>query len=460
MDLIDPSNESVFGHVVLGNSDDVGRAVYAARTAFPVFSSSSRQDRIGLLTRIADLLNERRMMIAKLMSREMGAPLQYAIDVQMMTGISHFRAMIEVLSDYELEKSRGSTVLLREPVGIAGLITPWNFPINQIASKVAPALAAGCTMVLKPSEISPCCASAFAQVMHDAETPRGVFNLVNGSGEGVGHDIATHPDIDMVSFTGSTRAGILIAQAAAPTVKRVRQELGGKSANIILPDADLERAVTMGIAAAFRNSGQSCSAPTRMLVNRDQYERVVAIASRAVAQLRVGNPCAPETTHGPLSSRAQFDKVMALIASGVAEGAELIVGGLGRPDGLSHGYYARPTIFGHVKSEMRIAREEIFGPVLSILTYESEDDAICIANDTPYGLAAYVQSSDIDRARRISEKLKVGVIHINYPEWSPHTPHGGPKQSGNGREGGEAGLEEFLELKAIIGSRSDGRILA
>jgi aldehyde dehydrogenase (NAD+) len=425
--------------------------VAAARRALASFSASSREERVALLTRIADLLDQRKEAIARLMSREMGAPLQYAIDVQMATGVAHFRVAADVLADYAFERHHGGTLIRRGPVGVAGLITPWNFPINQIACKVAPALAVGCTVVLKPSELSPQCALAFAQVMHDAGTPPGVFNLVNGDGAGVGHAMAAHPGIDMVSFTGSTRAGVQVAETAAPTVKRVRQELGGKSANIILPDADLERAVTLGIGASFRNSGQSCSAPTRMLVAREQYDDAMDIVRRVASRIRVGHPLAPDTTHGPVSNRNQFAKVGAMIDKGIAEGAELVTGGPGRPEGLDHGYYVRPTVFGHVTPEMTIAREEIFGPVLSVLVYDDEDDAVRIANDTPYGLAAYVQSGDLDRARRLADRLEAGIIHLNYPAWDPYAPFGGVKRSGNGREYGEAGLEEFLQLKAVVG---------
>src|ERR1700733_3005646 len=451
LDLVDPSDETAFAQVALGNAEDTNRAVVAARRAFPAFAATSRAERIALLTRIADLLDERKESIARLMSREMGAPLRYAIDVQMTTGVAHFRVAADVLTNYEFEQSRAGTLVRREAVGIAGLITPWNFPVNQIASKVAPALAAGCTLVLKPSELSPLSALAFAQVMHDADAPPGVFNLVNGDGEGVGRAIAAHPGIDMVSFTGSTRAGILVAEAAAPTVKRVRQELGGKSANIILPDTDLDKAVTLGIGASFRNSGQSCSAPTRMLISRGQYDEAVGIARRVVSQLHVGHPLSPETTHGPVSNGRQFEKVAGMIGSGIAAGAELVAGGPGRPDGLKHGYYVRPTVFGRVTPDMDIAREEIFGPVLSILTYDDEDDAIRIANDTYYGLAAYVQSGDLDRARRLAGRLEAGIVHLNYPAWDPYAPFGGVKRSGNGREYGQAGLEEFLQLKAIVG---------
>jgi aldehyde dehydrogenase (NAD+) len=356
-----------------------------------------------------------------------------------------------VLEGFVFDDLRGTTLIAREAIGVVGLITPWNWPINQIVCKVAPALAAGCTMVLKPSEIAPLNAVLFAEVLHDSGVPKGVFNLVNGDGPTVGQAIAAHRDIDMVSFTGSTRAGILVAKAAADTVKRVHQELGGKSANIILPDADLKRAVSRGVSGCFLNSGQSCSAPTRMLVSAAQHDEAVAIAKAAAEGFKVGPPSAAGTMLGPVVSKAQFDKIQRLIEAGIAEGAQLATGGPGRPDGLNRGYYVRPTVFGGVRPEMTIAREEIFGPVLAILTYESEEDAIRLANDTPYGLAAYVQSGDLDRARRVASRLRAGNVHINYPRGDYGAPFGGYKQSGNGREYGEFGLAEFLETKAVIG---------
>jgi aldehyde dehydrogenase (NAD+) len=450
-DVIDPSTEEAMAEIALGGAADVDRAVAAAKAAFPSYSRTTRAERIALLRRIVESFKSRYDEIARTLSQEMGAPMKLATDAQAATGTAHLAKMIEVLEGFVFDDLRGTTLIAREAIGVVGLITPWNWPINQIVCKVAPALAAGCTMVLKPSEIAPLNAVLFAEVLHDSGVPKGVFNLVNGDGPTVGQAIAAHRDIDMVSFTGSTRAGILVAKAAADTVKRVHQELGGKSANIILPDADLKRAVSRGVSGCFLNSGQSCSAPTRMLVSAAQHDEAVAIAKAAAEGFKVGPPSAAGTMLGPVVSKAQFDKIQRLIEAGIAEGAQLATGGPGRPDGLNRGYYVRPTVFGGVRPEMTIAREEIFGPVLAILTYESEEDAIRLANDTPYGLAAYVQSGDLDRARRVASRLRAGNVHINYPRGDYGAPFGGYKQSGNGREYGEFGLAEFLETKAVIG---------
>jgi aldehyde dehydrogenase (NAD+) len=443
-DVIDPATEEAIAEIALGG-------VVAAKAAFPSYSRTTRAERIALLRRIVESFKSRYDEIARTLSQEMGAPMKLATDAQAATGTAHLAKMIEVLESFVFDDLRGTTLIAREAIGVVGLITPWNWPINQIVCKVAPALAAGCTMVLKPSEIAPLNAVLFAEVLHDSGVPKGVFNLVNGDGPTVGQAIAAHRDIDMVSFTGSTRAGILVAKAAADTVKRVHQELGGKSANIILPDADLKRAVSRGVSGCFLNSGQSCSAPTRMLVSAAQHDEAVAIAKAAAEGFKVGPPSAAGTMLGPVVSKAQFDKIQRLIEAGIAEGAQLATGGPGRPDGLNRGYYVRPTVFGGVRPEMTIAREEIFGPVLAILTYESEEDAIRLANDTPYGLAAYVQSGDLDRARRVASRLRAGNVHINYPRGDYGAPFGGYKQSGNGREYGEFGLAEFLETKAVIG---------
>ena len=345
----------------------------------------------------------------------------------------------------------GTTAIAREPIGVCALITPWNWPLYQVTAKVAPALAAGCTIVLKPSELSPYSALLFAQVMHDAGVPAGVFNLVNGTGEAVGAALAAHPDVDMISITGSTRAGVLVAQAAAPTVKRVVQELGGKSPNVFLDDADFATGVGKGVLAAFRNVGQSCSAPTRMLVPADRLAEVESLAAAAAAAIRVGDPRREDTTMGPIANRAQYDRVQSMVAAGIDEGAKLVCGGPGRPDGLGRGFFARPTIFSAVTPDMRIAREEIFGPVLSILPYRDEAEALAIANDTVYGLGAHLQSGDRERAHRFAAQLRAGQVHINYPAWDGRAPFGGYKRSGNGREYGVFGLEEYLETKAIIG---------
>jgi aldehyde dehydrogenase (NAD+) len=359
--------------------------------------------------------------------------------------------MVKVLEHFPFEELQGTTLMRKEPVGVCGLITPWNWPMNQVVCKVAPALAAGCTMVLKPSEIAPLSAYLFAQILHEAGVPAGVFNLVNGDGPTVGAALAAHPDVEMVSFTGSTRGGVAVALSAAPTVKRVMQELGGKSANILLDDADLEAAVKEGVQACFRNTGQSCDAPTRMLVPRARMDEAAAAAGQAADSIKVGDPFAADTAMGPLASQAQFDKVRRLIQAGIEEGATLLAGGLGRPDGLTKGYFVKPTVFSNVRNDMKIAREEIFGPVLCILPYEDEDDGVRIANDTPYGLAAYVTSRDLDHARRIAKRIRAGNVHINGARVDFAGCFGGYKQSGNGREWGEAGLEEFLELKAILG---------
>jgi aldehyde dehydrogenase (NAD+) len=356
-----------------------------------------------------------------------------------------------VLADYDFTVMRGSTAIVREPIGVCGLITPWNWPLYQITAKLAPAIAAGCTVVLKPSELSPLSALLFARIMHDAGTPPGVFNLVNGTGEEVGAAIASHPDIDMVSITGSVRAGVLVAQAAAVTVKRVVQELGGKSPNILLPDADFEKVVPLGVASALRNVGQSCSAPTRMIVPADRLEEVEELARACAESIVVGDPRNPDTTMGPIANEAQFERVQKMIQVGIEEGATLLCGGPGRPGGLNRGYFARPTIFSRVSTGMRIAQEEIFGPVLCILPYSTEEEAVAIANDTIYGLGAHVQSADLERARRVARQIRSGQVHINHPAWDAHAAFGGYKQSGNGREYGVFGLEEYLETKAILG---------
>ncbi|MEJ2443600.1 MAG: aldehyde dehydrogenase family protein [Exilibacterium sp.] len=449
--VIDPSTEEAIAEIALSSAADVNRAVAAAKAAFPAWSATTVADRVELLGRIHDLILERVEMFAQALSLEMGAAISYARTAHVPLAAEHIRAARENLTTYPFLSHRGTTAILREPVGVCGLITPWNWPLYQITAKVGPALAAGCTVVMKPSELSPLSALIFAELIHDAGIPAGVFNLVNGDGAGVGTALSTHPDVDMISITGSTRAGILVAQAAAPTVKRLAQELGGKSPNVILPDADLTKAVPPGVAACFRNVGQSCSAPTRMIVPRDRLQEVEALTRDAAAEFVVGDPRSEQTTHGPVANRAQFDRVQKLIRIGMDEGAKLVCGGPGRPDGLDRGFYARPTIFSEVGTKMTIAQEEIFGPVLSILPYDTVEEAVEIANDSIYGLGAQVQSASIQSARAVAAKLRCGQVHLNYPAWDRNAPFGGYKCSGNGREYGIEGIEEYLLTKAVVG---------
>ncbi|HVF65423.1 MAG TPA: aldehyde dehydrogenase family protein [Casimicrobiaceae bacterium] len=451
IDVVDPATEEVFASVAFANAEDVDRAVAAARRTFADFAQTTVDERIALLQRIEAGFVARREDLCIAMSREMGVPIAAARSVHFPSGPAHVQETIKVLRTFAFDAPRGTTLVTREPIGVCALITPWNFPINQVACKVVPALAAGCTMVLKPSEISPISALVIAEILQDAGVPAGVFNLVNGDGATTGHALASHPDVDMVSFTGSTRGGIAVAKAAADTVKRVAQELGGKSANVLLDDAEFERAVTVGVNRCFNNSGQSCVSPTRMLVPRARLAEATAIAVKAAQATRVGAPGDEKSTLGPVASRAQFEKVQRLIERGIAENAELAIGGPGRPPGLERGFFVRPTIFTNVDPHDTIAREEIFGPVLCIIGYDDEDDAVRIANDSPYGLAAYVQSSDLARARRVARRLRAGNVQINYPSVDRGAPFGGYKQSGNGREWGEWGVNEFLEVKGIQG---------
>jgi len=451
LDVIDPATEEAFTRISVGSAADVDKAVAAAKAAFESFSRTTPAERLALLKRIHEVYLERFEDIAQAVSSEMGAPLSFARDAQAWAGRGHLESTIKAFETCTFSEKRGTTTVVREPVGVCALITPWNWPLNQIVCKVAPAIAAGCTVVLKPSEIAPISGIVFAEVMHAAGVPKGVFNLVNGTGPDVGQVMASHPDVDMVSFTGSTRAGIIVAKAAADTVKRVAQELGGKSANIILPDADFETAVTKGVRGCFGNTGQSCDAPTRMLVPKERHEEALAIAKTAAEAFRTGDPNAQDTDLGPVVSQVQFDKIQRLIEAGIREGATLVTGGPGRPDGLNRGYYIRPTVFGNVTADMTIAREEIFGPVLSILSYEDEEDAIRIANDTVYGLAAYVQSRDIGRARRVASRMRAGSVYLNYPAWDTMASFGGYKQSGNGREYADFGIHDFLEIKSVVG---------
>ena len=451
LQVLNPATEEPIATISLGTAADVDKAVAAAKRAFESYSVTTVDQRLAFLRRIVEVYKVKSDQMAEAISLEMGAPLSLARKAQSAAGLAHLSETVKLLEHFQFEELKGSTLMRKEPIGVCGLITPWNWPMNQIACKVAPALAAGCTMVLKPSELAPLSAYLFAQILHDAGLPPGVFNLVNGDGPTVGSAIASHPDVSMVSFTGSTRAGVAVAMAAAPTVKRVTQELGGKSANIILDDADLARTVKEGVQACFRNTGQSCNAPTRMLVPRSRMAEAALAAKQEAEAVKVGDPQSKDTTIGPLVSKAQFDKVQRLINHGIEEGATLVIGGSGRPAGLSKGYFAKPTVFADVRNDMTIAREEIFGPVLCILPYEDEDDAVRIANDSPYGLSGFVTSADPERARRVAKRIRAGNVHINNARVDFGGCFGGYKQSGNGREWGEAGLEEFLELKAIFG---------
>jgi len=450
LDVINPATEEVAGHISLGGPADVDAAVSAARAAFDSYAATSREDRVALLGSVIESYQARYDDLVSAVTEEMGAPAWLSQHAQVAAGLAHFQVAAEVLKTYEFEEQRGATRLVREPIGVCGFITPWNWPLNQVATKVAPALATGCTIVLKPSEIAPFSAVILAEIMDAAGVPKGVFNLVNGDGPGVGAAIAAHPGIDMVSFTGSTRAGIEVARAAAPTVKRVHQELGGKSPNIILPDADLATAIPAAVSGVMMNSGQSCNAPTRMLVPRDKMDEVIALAKTAADETTVGDP-ATDVRIGPVISQAQWTKIQKLIEAGVAEGATLVAGGPGRPEGLERGYYVRPTVFANVTNDMTIAREEIFGPVVSILPYDTVEEAIAIANDTVYGLAAYVSGSDLDAARAVGAKLRAGQVNINNAPPDFTAPFGGFKQSGNGREWGDHAFGEFLETKALLG---------
>lgn len=450
-DVINPANEQVIGQIMMGNEEDVNKAVAAAKKAFPSFSRTSVQERLELLDAIVAAYQKRMDEVAETITSEMGAPIWLSKAAQAAMGIAHVTTARKVLENYEFKKEHNGTLIAKEPVGVCGLITPWNWPINQIACKVAPALAAGCTMILKPSEVAPLNAALWTEILDDAGVPAGVFNLVNGDGPNVGDAMSRHPDIDMMSFTGSTRAGVMVAKSSADTVKRVAQELGGKSANIILDDADFNKAVAQGVQSCFMNSGQSCNAPTRMLVPSSRHDEVVEIAKAAAEQVKVGDPLADGTTIGPVVSEVQFEKIQGLIEKAIDEGTELVTGGPGKPDGLNAGYYVKPTVFANVTNDMTIAREEVFGPVLSILKYETEDEAIEIANDTVYGLSGYVQSGDIDHARDVASQLRTGNVHLNGASTDLHAPFGGYKQSGNGREWGEHGFEDFLETKAVMG---------
>jgi aldehyde dehydrogenase (NAD+) len=450
-DVINPATEQPIAQIAMGGKADVDKAVAAAREAFKTFSKTSVEERSELLGRIIAAYKEKMGEIAATVSQEMGAPVGLANKAQAPAGLGHLIFAQKALADFPFAEDVGTSRVVREPIGVCGLITPWNWPLNQIAAKVGPAIAAGCTVVLKPSEIAPLNAILFAEVMHEAGTPPGVFNLINGDGPGVGVAMSSHPDIDMMSFTGSTRAGISVAQESAPTVKRVAQELGGKSPNIILDDADFAKVIARDTFGVCMNTGQSCNAATRMLVPAGRMEEAAGVAKSTAESIAVGDPNDEATKVGPLVSELQFNKVQALIQDGIDEGAKLETGGVGRPDGLDAGYFVKPTIFSGVSNDMTIAREEIFGPVLVLIPYEDEDDAVEIANDTVYGLSAYVSGGDLDRARSVGARLQAGNVHINGAGVDPKAPFGGYKQSGNGREFGKWGLEEFLETKALLG---------
>ncbi|MCC6919594.1 MAG: aldehyde dehydrogenase family protein [Alphaproteobacteria bacterium] len=450
-DLINPANEEKWNEISLGSSADVDKAVAAARAAFVPWSQTPVEKRLAIMGKIAEIYQRRIGEVAETISKEMGAPIWLAKAAQAPIGLAHMVEAIGYLKDFEWEKQQGKTRIAYEPIGVVGMITPWNWPINQIFCKVAPALAAGCTMVLKPSEYTPINALIVAEIMHEAGVPKGVFNLVNGDGPGVGAPLSGHPGVDMMSFTGSTRAGILVAKAAADTVKRVAQELGGKGPNIILDDADLAKAVGGSVQTMMMNSGQSCNAPSRMFVPEKLHDQAVAIAADLANKTKVGDPFADGTNIGPVVNKTQFERIQGLIKKGIDEGATVAAGGLGRPEGLNRGYYVRPTIFANATNDMTIAREEIFGPVMTVIPYKTEADAIAMANDTPYGLSGYVQGTNLERARKVAKQIRAGDVRINHPGMDTKAPFGGYKQSGNGREWGEFGFHEFLEVKAMLG---------
>ncbi|MCE2517651.1 MAG: aldehyde dehydrogenase family protein [Alphaproteobacteria bacterium] len=452
LDVINPATEEAVATISVGTSADVDKAVAAAKAAFPSYSATSVQERVELLTTIRETYKKRFDDVADAIQMEMGAPTELARGAQAMVGMGHLKAAIRSLSNHEFEFTHGQFLIRHEPIGVCGLITPWNWPVNQIAAKLAPCLAAGCTAILKPSEIAPLSAMVIAEIMHEAGVPAGVFNLVNGYGPVVGEAMSSHKDIDMMSFTGSTRGGVAVAKASAETVKRVSQELGGKSANIVLDDAAFAESVANGVHGCMNNTGQSCNAPTRMLVPASRHDEALEIARQAAAENTVGDPKAEGTVVGPLVSDLQFNKVQALIEKGIEEGATLVCGGTGKPDDMNRGYYVKPTVFGHVTNDMTIAQEEIFGPVLSIIAYDDVDNAVEIANDTVYGLAAYVSGADKDDMVSIARRLRAGQIHLNYGGGGADAPFGGYKQSGNGREKAEWGLEDYLEVKAVLGA--------
>ncbi|MHA6691256.1 aldehyde dehydrogenase family protein [Devosia sp. A449] len=439
-----------FARVPAGNAEDVDKAVAAARAAFPAYAATSVTERLALLRRIVAVYRSRQNEIAEILSREMGTPISLARSLQSPRGGDHFEATIEALENYAFEKRVGNGLVLYEPIGVAGLITPWNWPLNQIAVKVAPALATGCTIVFKPSEVAPLNAIILAEILDEAGVPPGVFNMVHGDGPGVGSPMSRHPGIDMMSFTGSTRAGIAVSIDAAPTVKRVALELGGKSANILMPDADFETAVKRGFMTMCTNAGQSCNAPSRMLVPEERYDQIASIIRESATNVQIGLPADPGTFLGPVANEAQFQRIQDFIETAIREGADLICGGTGHPAGFHHGYFVRPTAFGRVTNDMTIGRDEVFGPVLAVQTYRSVDEAIDIANDSEFGLAGYVQGRDRDAAMAVARRLRAGMVSVNYPAQNLQVPFGGYKKSGNGREYGRFGIAEFLETKVVL----------
>ena len=451
LDVIDPATEAPIARIALGNAADVDRAVSAARKAFETYSRTSVADRLALLDKITGIYQSRLPELGRAISQEMGAPLSLANNLQAPCGLAHLMNSRAALEKFEFEERDRNHSVVREPIGVCGLITPWNWPMNQCMAKLGPALATGCTVVLKPSEIAPLSALIVAEIMHDAGVPAGVFNLVNGDGPTVGVAMASHPDIDMISITGSTRAGVSVAEHAAKTVKRVTQELGGKSPNILLEGTNFAEAIARDVFVLCINSGQSCNAPSRMLVPKSRMAEAAAIAKATAEAIKVGAPGDAGTQIGPVVSAAQFDKIQSLIQTGIDEGAKLEAGGVGRPAGLTRGYYVKPTIFSNVSNDMTIAQQEIFGPVLCLIGYDDEDDAVRIANDTIYGLCAYVSAADLDTAARVARRIRAGTVHLNGAQVDLGTPFGGYKQSGNGREFGRWGLEEFLETKSILG---------
>ena len=450
LEIINPATEEEIGIVALGSTIDVDKAVYSARKAFSVSSKLSKKDRLDILETIRENYKKRYRDVSEAIRLEMGAPVKLAEGAQTATGLGHLKTAMRVLEKHEFEYKHEDYIVREEPIGVCGLITPWNWPINQIVSKFAPAFAAGCTVVLKPSEIAPLSAMIIAEIIHESQIPPGMFNLVNGLGNVVGEAMSSHKDIDMMSFTGSTRGGVAVAKASATNVKRVSQELGGKSPNLILDDNSFSTSITNGVIHVMGNSGQSCNAPTRMLVPKSRHDEAITIAKSALEKVKVGDPLDLNSDLGPLVSKNQFDKVQKLIKKGIEEGANLVAGGTGRPNGYEKGFYARPTIFGNVSNQMVVAKEEIFGPVLVIIPYDDLEEAISIANDTIYGLAAYVTGEDREKCLEISRELRAGQISINYGSSGPSAPFGGYKQSGNGREKAEWGLTEFLEVKAIM----------
>ena len=455
IEVINPANEKPYAVISAGSAKDIDVAVAAARKAFPSWSETSAAERIGYIRRLVEIYEARLDEMAKAISLEMGAPITLARESQAAAGLSHTKAFIAAFENFEFEELLSpkypNQTIVREPIGVCGLITPWNWPMNQIALKVIPALAVGCTVVLKPSEIAPMSAMLFAEFVDEAGFPQGVFNLVNGEGAVVGEALSQHPDVDMMSFTGSTRAGTAVSRAAAATVKRVSLELGGKSPNIVFADADLEKTIARSLAHCFENTGQSCNAPTRMLVERSVYDKAVELAKQVAEGTKVGDPAEEGDHIGPLSSSIQFEKVQKLIQKGIDEGARLVAGGTGRPEGFTEGDFVKPTVFADVNNDMTIAREEIFGPVLAMIPFDTEEEAVAIANDTPYGLAAYIQTGSPERAKRVARTLRAGMVQINGTSRAPGSPFGGYKQSGNGREGGKWGLEDFMEVKLISG---------